>query len=483
MSNSERFHGRWWLPIRPTHRVSGELRISDEGVPELTLAEPLVTLEFLALPNHEVIFGEVSRDRAVTLHGCHTTRVDGNLVDIVAGAALVGGYFPAMGDVQFHTLSVDMESLENWLRPREYIRCSTGQEPGSLVVRPSQGAPVEHLVRWRDYEITLHASGAEVVSEMRTLTVRPSAYLSVHSASERPFADLFGVVKAIRQLVSLGLGTSAKVRALYGGRRSESNERGENVRVYSPQLPVGQGGAEYSFELFTTETLGDRIGEVITRWLDASERLRPVYDLIFSPYERSAPVAELRFLELIQALEAHHRLQRGGRFMEPEVYRERVRNSLVRAIPSDIEPDLREAIINRVRYGYQYSLRRRLRELLRGHPPERVFCDIRDAEQFIDDVVVLRNYLTHFDEGDMTRASAVLPRIRVLSEQLHGILTILLLRDLGFDDEGVRSLAASHPQFLGIQHLRWVSESQDYLRRLDAAREAEGPTGAATTPS
>ena len=324
-------------------KVPGLLQLGPDNELRLTLTAPLTRLEFLSLPNHDVIFG-VSSTRPITLHGCHTSRVAENHVEIIAGAALIGAHFPSIDEVRFHTLGVEMDSLHAWLRPQEYLTVDDGPEPGSKVINPSRGAPTDLVVGWGDFRIHFEASGAgiQVPWESDRIVLQRLAFLELKGTlGERSFLDLFAVIKSLRQLVALGLGASVRIQSIYGYgsqtkvRLPDGTEREIAVKIIAPQLPLGQASNQYHFfELFTAETLGESFGGAVSNWLDASERLRPVYDLIFSPYERPAPALELRFLELIHALEAHHRYVRGGQFMAADAYRQSVYAPLVAAIPA-----------------------------------------------------------------------------------------------------------------------------------------------------
>src|SRR5207244_934273 len=104
---------------------------------------------------------------------------------------------------------------------------------------------------------------------------------------------------------------------------------------------------------------------------------------------------ESYFLSLIQAIETFCRTVYGGAYVSRDSYK-RVESALVAAIPTDLPDDFRRSLRERIRYGYEYSLRKRLRDVLNGMENETINLVCPDARTFADKIVNTRNYLTHY---------------------------------------------------------------------------------------
>lgn len=98
---------------------------------------------------------------------------------------------------------------------------------------------------------------------------------------------------------------------------------------------------------------------MLEAWFTKAERLRAVYTLFFGSMYFSEMYPRFHFLNLIQAVETFHRNMRKGQYLTEEDFKP-IRTALTSAIPEGIADDLREALKSKIRYGYEYSLRKRL---------------------------------------------------------------------------------------------------------------------------
>lgn len=79
--------------------------------------------------------------------------------------------------------------------------------------------------------------------------------------------------------------------------------------------------------------------------------------------------AHMQLLSLMQALEGLHRALFPGFYMDPTQY-DLIRNELTDAIPKSVSPDHRASLENRLRYGNEISLAKRLAQLAELLPLE-----------------------------------------------------------------------------------------------------------------
>jgi len=164
-----------------------------------------------------------------------------------------------------------------------------------------------------------------------------------------------------------------------------------------------------------------------------------VLELFFgSLYAPTIHVA-VQFLALTRALEGLHRAIMGGSYHpddEYESYRVELKEHVTRLHANN---DWKNKFIGgELKYGNQYSLRKRLKDLLKGMDSALKGAILRDAEGFVDRVVKTRNYLTHMDEKEHGNALHGSDLIHAF-DKLQILVGVLLLRETGISETEILS--------------------------------------------
>ena len=146
------------------------------------------------------------------------------------------------------------------------------------------------------------------------------------------------------------------------------------------------------------------------------------------------------FIAAIRAIEVFHRRAVGGVYKDKKEYTETYCKRLTARVEEIITTkDFRASLSKKLEYGYEYSLRRRLRELLRRSKYGDVFMELfikqtedktksKIREEFIERVVATRNWLTHFDDDDKELAVTDPKELKRLSLRLVMWLHIMLVK-------------------------------------------------------
>ncbi|WP_430626543.1 HEPN domain-containing protein [Sulfobacillus thermotolerans] len=140
---------------------------------------------------------------------------------------------------------------------------------------------------------------------------------------------------------------------------------------------------------------------IVPQWFDNLDTYRPVIGLYTATIFGVTQFSEFSFLALIQGIESYHRRRFPARqYMAPDDYRTAIAE-WVSQIPSFISNSShRQSLKNKVTFGYEYSLRKRLKELLGVISPgeKAAIVSNYDEQPFIQKIVDTRNYLTHYTE-------------------------------------------------------------------------------------
>lgn len=145
-----------------------------------------------------------------------------------------------------------------------------------------------------------------------------------------------------------------------------------------------------------------------------------------------------RFLALTQAIEAFHRRYRPGVYMPDESFATMVAAPLVAAIPPGLDRSLLNALQSRIRFGNEFSLRKRVGDLFNEHRAA-LGVVIDHPPRLVSAIVDRRNRFTHFpvdslnqdnENDDWLGYNAV---VRLLLE-------LCFMKLIGFKDETLAEL-------------------------------------------
>ena len=185
--------------------------------------------------------------------------------------------------------------------------------------------------------------------------------------------------------------------------------------------------------------------QVLQTWFSKSQSLNTLAGLFFGvSVDRSIPV-EFQFLALIQGIESYQRTHGDDVYVSDKDY-EPIKKALLEAIPSSVNPDHREALKGRIKYGNDYSLRKRLDITLQSVPVPLVTEITNNNKKFTAQVVATRNYLTHRDE---TQTADVLEFRGMFdaSVSLKVVIEFLLLREVGMPVDMVCKVMTTHSRY------------------------------------
>lgn len=186
-------------------------------------------------------------------------------------------------------------------------------------------------------------------------------------------------------------------------------------------------------------------------WTDRYDVYRSAVELYTSTELFGGQLLNFQMLAIMQALETLHRNRFGGIFIAQAQYKA-VEDALLAAIPTGVPCDLRNALKTRLRYGNEFSLRRRLKELARRLSPKVSSLIHPRIEPFLERAVDTRNYLTHYDEKLKTAAfhgADLYWRTRLL----RWFFLSVILADLGLPD---MTLAKALSQTRELTHARQI---------------------------
>lgn len=460
LDDSIELTGNWWLPDKPDHKVPGVLRY-DAGS---------IVLELIGnLHNDQSTFGVIDSDgvqpplingqcagQYYCVYRCFlktantqfpttdsTSKYDGQY--LFAGVA-----FESEEDMKFVKLEVSFDHLEHWIgqlvfsapdlsNKEEFTR--KYRHPAQLSIR------CDSITSTVTTDSRLETSGGYFEDKWTytsSVIVAPDDGLDFNTALQR-HADL-------RNLLTLCVGN--RVFTKYFTIHSPFEKQGDTDVSYQADVlfsersrrlekPIGHWEM-----LFHYQTIKEQFPALLNNWFSRSAELRTSYDLLFGTIYSDDLYVRLQFLNMIHAIENFDRHRNASHYLSEEEY-DPIRQTIANAIPSTLEDDHKASLKNRIKYGNEYSLRKRLSGLYASLTPESQQIVCRCDKSFLNKVVETRNYFTHYTPALEIEAWTHPVQLFHATERLRFLLIILLLRDLGLDEP---LIANSIKNNLALQH-------------------------------
>jgi len=135
----------------------------------------------------------------------------------------------------------------------------------------------------------------------------------------------------------------------------------------------------------------------------------------------------------MQALESFHRVTKGGKYLSNDEWKP-FRATLANAIPAELDSGHRESLRSRIKYGNEYSLRKRIGELLEGLN-EITLSRLSPTDKYFTGIIVdTRNYLTHYDD-ELKDVALKNADLYWANQRLRILISLLLLKEIGIPEK------------------------------------------------
>lgn len=140
----------------------------------------------------------------------------------------------------------------------------------------------------------------------------------------------------------------------------------------------------------------DQFQKFLNTYFSLPPQAEETVKFFVSILHRNATYFRTEFIELTQVLESYDRNRENQAFyMPPQQYLAEIYPEIEKSIPSNLEKDFREKLKGSLRWGYEYSLRTRLKKIAKRLPPalKEMLCS--NTKNFSSKISSTRNSLTH----------------------------------------------------------------------------------------
>ncbi len=450
MIHPDAYRGLWFLPAKPRNKVAGVLRFTPGDPTYLELDGVFdKSNNFLDLFNREmrdapIILGVTSTGVPITLYKCFEKSFQGNTSSTyLAHVIFIGDHFKEEEKIIFSQLNCHFTNLEEWTKTNIIKSEFTGNGK-ELLVHCEKPISIQLTTNGLQ-KINLDTVWSAQLNRGK-VDIQQSSFFRIIFNQPSTLNTCLSLIRGLQDFLGIAMGKPPfpiRIEAWpkISARRNTSNKP---IKIlFTPVLAYNPDKKYFHEMLFTVADIRETSDRFINNWLEKRESLEPVYNLYFANLHSPFTYVENRFLNLIQAIETYHRRVLGGKYMDNDEYLNSLYPKFVEAIPEDFDKDFRESLVRgKLRYANEYSLRKRLIDLLRKCSdafPEDFLGSSKMRDYFISQVVDTRNYLTHYDETNKENVAEE-TRLFELEQGLKVIMEVVLLVEIGFSVDKIQEM-------------------------------------------
>ncbi len=462
--------GKFWLPKNKDRKISGNLKFDPNEGAKLELDDSLEVNSFDVTKSEEngfsqlspkfinpkIILGRVNGKPVTLYNSCQfaapifLSNFQESLKSVEShfdvDKIFLGHNFQKEEDIKFERLDVIYSDLDYW------VGCTGLKEKFRKDSRDYNSVqweyeyPPEIRVNVNSVQMAINFGFNRELTPFK-LVFKQYSFIQIEPIIAIHFNDYLEIINHLQDFFSFAVGRAVYPLKIQGTTRKDDPRKFEidiNYRTNS----VIPSTIKYPRDMFfTLKDIHGSFEESLNNWFKKSEQLEIIRELYFSTiYTQGLPL-ELLFLNYIRALELYHRRILKGSYLSIEEY-EPIMEKIVNSI-SGVNRDHKDSLKNRIKYGYEFSLRTRLKKIFEIN--ENLFgLAFTDKNTFIEDVVVTRNYYTHYDENDKKRALTETDELYELTLKLKFILEACILVELGISEIEIRKFVTNYDRYNGI---------------------------------
>jgi len=451
------YTGIWWLSDKPEKQISGTLRFTPNEGAILDLIGSFKDItDINKTLNPEIILGISSNGKNITLYKCFETKSSFSFLgfqtsSFYANVVFIDVHFQKLENIKFKSISVHYSHLDEWVNISGFDIKHLWKEK-EVIIKYKLPEPFKADVS-NDLKvlINIRATGPSLSFVQKEATIKQKTEIKIETSEDKSFEDYRKIMYQIQNFLTLGITEPVYPLAITG--LTELNKKMIKDKTHYPPVEIFYRLPDIPktpktllpFDMFFTfKDISDRFESFLRNWFKKADLLEPVYDLYFGTFYNPRMYLEHRFLSLIQAIESFHQRIYGGEYLSDEEYKP-VYDALVNAIPDGVARDFKESLENKLKYGKEFSLRKRLKEIFDEY--QEILNDfIGNKIAFIDMVVDTRNYQTHHDK-DLKKRAAKGDDLYRLTQKLKVLLEICLLTELEFNSEEIKALFSRNRRY------------------------------------
>lgn len=435
-------HGR--LQYRPEKGIELELVENPQGAAS--------TLQGDAAPV-DTMYGQLVDGTLVTLSQCFVSHSSiqigvgiGSPTTLTVNRVTFGRLVDDLDQLQLKKYSVTLSSLSNWTCTLP-VKCDIArvdEKPVGFDVTCRLPAPIDVALPNRAFDLQI-AHGMKTKNPAGTFVVEWESAITICAHESMSLETMHEVAWQCQNLLSLLIGHRTSLREITMTPADAEAANSPLQLIYHQIGKHDHPDAHPALMLLPYELVKADFPQMVDSWFARSKQAILAANVFFGSHSLQSPAVNVKLLAAAQAAESYHRSLGTGLYMDQGAYDAAI-HEFVTHMPAAIQGDHRVSLKNRLKYGNEHSLRKRLGELFNRLPENVQVAIATDVAKFIGRVVDTRNYYTHYDHA--SEANAFEPKASFLAaERLRILVAANLLHDLGVKDDNLLAVLQRSQDF------------------------------------
>lgn len=434
--NDYEIKGHWRLEKTLEPTFGGVLSIKPSQQPRLTISGGFHKSmdEFNGLIKFEGIWGETYDRGKVSLIDClvEDSTANEQVTESVIRAQVVtyGNIFTYSKESAFTDVYLSISSTESWLN--YWGIQSENHDNKTPVFRYEPLTTIEFKIPDIGY-IRLYSVWSHTSNTMSDVFLKVTA--KIHFKPDNKTLGIYNCIKSAKsfeRLFQLLQGGDALTVMLDAKEKNsedtvsiyfQPNKLKKPVKSYTPGM------------LFPYHKISSIFPTLLANWFKIEERFYDELELYSRVALLQGVFTHFEFLSLTQVIESFHRkIFPESRYIDQTLYDKEVLNVLSSQLPAVLVGDHRMSFKNRIKYGNEYSMRKKLTELIEKLTPVQKSWICNTTSGFVSRVVDSRNYYTHLstdNEAFVLKGGDLF----LISEKLQLLIEIYIFKELGISNE------------------------------------------------
>lgn len=439
--------GNWFLPNNNEMEFVGKLKINNEGTFELEITQILnegKTKDILQ-NTEEIILGQVGTS-LISLFNCQCVyksfERDGsgnkiNKYNYHCRFVFKGKHYTNQNEVIIKKINFSFKNLNQWMG-NDHL--DLGKQDNNIYTI-SYSKPHYDKFELNDSFLNIKSKTSRHMEPFKVI-LKENFWFELIFKEEKSWGYVLSQIQIFEEFFELAMDESTKVEKLNIEINKGNNNSNfidiffSNFNLIIPEIRDNRR------MLFTFSDLNGEFGKILNNWFEKRNFYLNFFKLYFLNINTEMTF-ETQTILYAQELESYIRDNPNIKdtYLSKEAYLH-IQEKLTKNIKSLVlGNDHKDSLINKIKYGSEYSFRKRLKELLKSLNEITIINEISEGNisNFADIIADTRNYYIHSSKENKVTVKKDRD-LFVLNYKLEFLVITCFLKELGFDESKINKI-------------------------------------------